>query len=127
MWGGFMVARGCLGCFPFAALARLRFAPPEIFAQRRLQPMAPQIVVVALSISLAPLIRHLKNPPGIFCQVFGDLISPAASTRSILAPAAKKAEPGLTNSAQAVPVLAPAGGLWQEPPPVAAFSGRYFS
>jgi hypothetical protein len=26
--------------------------------------MAPQILVVALFIALAPLIRHLKNPPG---------------------------------------------------------------
>ena len=85
-----MVARGRLGCFRFAALARLRFAPPEIFAQRRLQPMAPQILVVALFISLAPLIRHLKNPPGIFCQVFGDLISPVASTRSNLARCGRK-------------------------------------
>ena len=85
-----MVVRGCLNCFPFAALARLRFAPPEIFAQRRLQPMAPQILVVALFISLAPLIRHLKNPLGIFCQVFGDLISPVASTRSNLARCGRK-------------------------------------
>jgi len=30
-------------------------------------------------------------------------------------------------SAQVAAVLAPAGGLWQEPPPGAAFSGRYFS
>jgi hypothetical protein len=73
MWGGIMLARGRLGYFRFAALARLRFAPPEIFAQRSLQPMAPQVLIVAL----APLIRHLKNPSGTFCQVFGDLISPA--------------------------------------------------
>ena len=90
-----MVARGRLGCFRFAALARLRFAPPEIFAQRRLQPMTPQILVVALFISLAPLIRHLKNPPGIFCQVFGDLISPAASTRSNLGLSGRKSGTGL--------------------------------
>jgi hypothetical protein len=63
MWGGIMVARGRLG--NFAALARLRFAPPEIFAQRRLQPMAPQILVAALFTALAPLICHLKNPSGI--------------------------------------------------------------
>ena len=39
----------------------------------------------------------------------------------------KKGEPAQPRSTQPVPVLAPVGGLWQEPPPVAAFSGRFLA
>ena len=111
-----MVARGRLGCFRFAALARLRFAPPEIFAQRRLQPMAPQILVVALFISLAPLIRHLKNPPGIFCQVHSAKYLAILSSRrprldQISLAAAEKAEPGWTSIDPACSRACASGGL----------------
>src|SRR6516225_4249911 len=57
IWRGFTARGGRLGWL--AALALLRFAPFEVFAQRELEPIPPRVLLWALA--FARPIRHVRT------------------------------------------------------------------
>jgi hypothetical protein len=61
MWAGIVVVSGRRG--HFIALARLRFPPLEIFAQRKLQPLLPRALGRPRASPVFPVrfVRHLQT------------------------------------------------------------------